>query len=210
MNRVDGSAFRGLVWAALSFALFVGAAFASLPVAVFMRWLIGLPHLPGVVLWPVVWGGLGALGVVIAARFAFGFWPRLSRAGVALGATGIGLSAAVHVVLQRWADVRFGYFEPDFIGLTAGLFAVLVGLAVAAFGVFVAPRHATVWPVIATLAGAVMTLGIIAANLPGLRDGIEPQSSSLAIWIGLSGLYALVATGLALGRLAGWRGVPKP
>jgi hypothetical protein len=41
---------------------------------------------------------------------------------------------------------------------------------------------------------------IVGSNLPGLRDGIAAESWPLAIWVGLSGMYALVVTGLVVRR----------
>jgi hypothetical protein len=77
---------------------------------------------------------------------------------------------------------------------TAGLFAVLIGLATAAFGVVVAPRGTTGWPLAFVLLGATTTIFIVLGNVPGLGDGIEPESWPLAIWLGISGLYAAAVT----------------
>ncbi|HEY7525579.1 MAG TPA: hypothetical protein VIA82_01960 [Candidatus Limnocylindria bacterium] len=84
--------------------------------------------------------------------------------------------------------------DADYIGWTAGLFAVLIGLAVAAFGVFVAPRHAVRWPLACVVFGFALTAVIVAANVPGLSDGINPESWPLAIWLGISALYAGIVT----------------
>ena len=48
--------------------------------------------------------------------------------------------------------------------------------------------------------GAAGVAFIVLTNIPGLRDGIADDSWPLAVWIGLSGLYALVAAGVALRR----------
>jgi len=41
---------------------------------------------------------------------------------------------------------------------------------------------------------------IVLSNVPGLSDGIGDESWPLAIWVGLSGLYALGVAGLAIRR----------
>jgi hypothetical protein len=114
---------------------------------------------------------------------------------------GVALSAVVHVVLQQWEIARFGVPEAEYVGWTAALFAVLIGLAVAAFGAFVAPKPAIGLPVSAVLLGAAGVAFILVTNIPGLGDGVADDSWPLAIWVGLSGLYALVAAGPAV-RLA--------
>jgi hypothetical protein len=44
------------------------------------------------------------------------------------------------------------------------------------------------------LLGAAATIFIVLGNAPGLGDGIEPESWPLAIWLGVSGLYAAAVT----------------
>jgi hypothetical protein len=115
-------------------------------------------------------------------------------------AIGIALSAVVHVVLREWQIARFGLPEPELVGWTAGLFAVLVGLSVAAFGALIAPKQVVHWPLAAALAGATGVGLIVLTNVPGLRDGIADDSWPLAVWIGISALCALGTAGLAVRR----------
>jgi len=115
-------------------------------------------------------------------------------------AIGIGLSAVVHVVLQQWEIERFGYPDPEFVGWTAALFGVLIGQATAHFGSQIAPRKSRGWPTAATVVGAAIGSLIVVSNLPGLEDGIRPESVPLAIWIAASGVYLLATTGLAVMR----------
>jgi hypothetical protein len=41
---------------------------------------------------------------------------------------------------------------------------------------------------------------IVGSNFAGLDDGIAAESVPLAIWVGLSGVYALVVAGLVARR----------
>lgn len=68
------------------------------------------------------------LGVLVAAQLALGAWLRPSPMAMGI-AVGIGLSSVVNVVLQRWEMTRFGITEPELVGPTAGLLAVLIGPA---------------------------------------------------------------------------------
>lgn len=178
----------------MSLVLFVASSMAIFAVSWVMSAFVEVPHLVEMAEWSVLWGALSLSGVLVAGRLAFGRWLQVSAVAFLLAGTGIFLSAIVNVVLQQWAVARFGYFDPDFVWWTAGLFAVLVGLATATFGVLVAPPGAAGWPLAFVLLGAAGVAFIVLGNVPGLGDGIEPESWPLAIWIGTSGLYAAAVT----------------
>jgi hypothetical protein len=191
---------RSLTWAALSFTGFVASLFAVLPFLVAIQLVWDAPHLAQMGAWSLIWGVLSVLGVLVAARLAFGTWLRPGPLGVAVAAIGIGLSAALNVVLQQWEMTRFGITEPELVGLTAGLFAVLIGLSVAAFGAFLVPRRLIGWPLAMVALGFAGVAIIVLSNLPGLADGIATESWPLAICVGVSGLYALTTGALVLRR----------
>jgi hypothetical protein len=191
---------RGLTWAALSFTGFVASLFAVLPFVFAMKLIWDAPHLAQMGAWSVVWGVLSLFGVLVAARLVFGAWLRPRPLGVAVAGVGIGLSAVLNVVLLQWETTRFGYIEPELVGLTAGLFAVLIGLSVAAFGAFLVPRRLIGWPLAMVALGFAGVAIIVLSNLPGLADGIGADSWPLAICVGLSGVYALITGGMVVRR----------
>ena len=191
---------RGLTWAALSFVFFVAALLAVLPFIAAMKLVWDSPHLVQMAAWSPIWGVLSVLGVLVAAQLALGTWLRPSAVAIGVATFGIGLSAVLNVVLTQWQTARFGYVEPELVGLTAGLFAVLIGLAVAAFGALIAPRRLVGWPLAAVAIGFVGVAIIVLSNVSGLGDGIDTESWPLAICVGLSGAYALVTTGLVVRR----------
>ena len=139
------TASRGVAWAALSLVFFVAALFAVLPVIAAMQLVWDAPHLAQMAAWGPVWGILAVVGVLLAAQLALGAWLRPSPIAIGIAAVGIGLSSVVNVVLQQWEITRFGITEPELVGPTAGLFAVLIGLAVAGFGALIAPRRLIGW-----------------------------------------------------------------
>lgn len=191
---------RGLAWAALSFVFFVAALVAVLPLVAAMRLVWDAPHLAQMAVWSPIWGILAVLGVLVAAQLALGTWLRPPASAIGIAAVGIGLSAVLNVVLQQWELARFGITEPELVGPTAGLFAVLVGLAVAGFGALVAPRRLIGWPLAAVALGLVGVAIIVASNVPGLADGIAAESWPLAICVALSGVYAVAVAGLVARR----------
>jgi hypothetical protein len=191
---------RGLTWAALSFTGFVASLFAVLPFIFAMKLIWDAPHLAQRGAWSVIWGVLSLIGVLLAARLVFGAWLRPRPLAVAVAGFGIGLSAVLNIVLLQWETARFGYIEPELVGLTAGLFAVLIGLSVAAFGALLVPRRLIGWPLAMVTLGLAGVAIIVLSNAPGLGNGIGPDSWPLAICVGLSGLYALATAGLVLRR----------
>jgi hypothetical protein len=199
------SAFRGrpigpATWAGLSLALFVAAAFGIFPVLAVVRLAVETTHHSEMALWSVVWGGLSVVGVLVAGKLAFGRWLRVRPSAMVVAAIGIGLSVGTHVTLQQWSVERFGLYDPDLIGWTAALFAVLVGLATAAFGMFVAPRGALGWPLACVLLGSTMVAFILLTNVAGVDDGIAPESVPLTVWLGASGLYSAIVTAASVIR----------
>jgi hypothetical protein len=194
---------RGLTWAALSFTLFIAALLAIFPILAALNLFGEVAHPAMMVLWSVSWGVLSALGVLVAAQLVFGAWLRPPPLGLGIAVVGIGLSAVLNVVLQQWATARYGYWDPDFIGWTAGLFALLIGLSTAAFSAFLVPKRLIGWPLTATALGFATIAFVVGSNVPGLSNGIRPDSWPLAIVIGLCGLYALTTTGLVLRRALG-------
>ena len=191
---------RGLTWAALSFIFFVAALLAVLPFTAAVRLVWDTPHLVEMAAWSPIWGVLSVLGVLLAAQLALGAWLRPPLLAIGVAAVGIGLSAVLNVVLVQWQTTRFGYVDPELVGPTAGLFAVLMGLAVAGFGALIAPRRLIGWPLAAFGLGFVLVTIIVLSNLPGLDDGIGAESWPLAICVGLAGVYALATGGLVVRR----------
>lgn len=179
------------------------ALFGIFPVLAAAQAFGEIPHAAQLAIWSASCGVLSIGGVLLAARLTLGRWLSIRPIAMVLAGAGVVLSAIVHVVLQQWEIQRFGVAEPEYVGLTAALFALLIGLATATFGTLVAPRGDRAWPAAATIVGAVMVLAIVALNLPGLDDGLGTESLPLAIWLGLSAVYGFVTAVAALSRLRG-------
>jgi hypothetical protein len=189
---------RGLAWTLLSFGALAAALVAVLPVA----GMLELSHAEELAVYSLVWGGLSCVGITLAARLAFGGWPAVTAWAVLVGAMGLALSASEHVLLYHWMNATIGIYDPEYAWWTGGLFAILVGLAAATFGLLIAPRGAVAWPASAVVIGALLTALIVLSNLPGALDGsIRAESWPLAIAIGASGLYAVGCMALAVMRL---------
>jgi hypothetical protein len=183
-------------WVALCFLAFVLAEIATIPVIYVAEAVLGLPHALGLALWAgsrVLVAGLVALAL---GRILIGTAVRPQPAAWLVLGIGAALAAMVQVALVAWSESRFALFDPDLVGLTAQLYTVVGGVGVAAFSTLSAPRDAALPPMIALLMATLLTLIIVVANVPGLADGIEPESIPLAVTLGATLLYALAVSAL--------------
>jgi hypothetical protein len=185
---------RSLAWAGVSVAASCAAFAALLPVT---GWLL-VAHSMELTMLIGAWGSLSLVAVLVAGRLVFGRWLRVSPAALVVGCAGVGIAAVLEFLLVEWTSARFGYPDPDFVGWTAWLFALVVAVAMAAVAAIVAPPDRRLLPRLATIASAVLTLLVVALNARGLSDGIDADSWPLAVLVGLAGLYSVVAAAVAL------------
>jgi hypothetical protein len=181
------------LWAGISFA----AWFASLWIALPLAGLVGSGPEAGL-RWDLAAflalnGALSMAAALGVGRLAFGRWLAVSRTDLVLPALGVVLAIAAELALHEWAWLTIGYYDWDFIGWTAGLSFSIVLVAVAWFGLSVAPRGAAAPPRIGLGLSATLVILIVLSNVPGLGDGVGPNSWPLAILVGLSGAYAIGA-----------------
>jgi hypothetical protein len=208
MHKVAASthAARPWVWAALTIVGLVMAFLAAFGVTVtLVSWdlfpspgagtlrldLAGFLALVGVF-------GIGA--VLVAGRVAFGTWLEVRPRHLIGPAAGIALAISVELALHEWARLSLGYYDWDFIGWTAGLSFSVVLVAVGWLGVTVAPPFAQLPPRMGLGMGAALVVMIVLSNVPGLGDGIGPNSMALATVVGLSAGYAIGAVVISLRR----------
>jgi hypothetical protein len=172
------------LWAFGSLAWYVASAFLTLPL------VAALPA--QFLLWPLIWGSGVLGGTLLLARVAFSRWLHVSWPVLTLALVGLVLAALLEASLHDWAVARFGVFAWDMVGPTAGLFAVMVGSAAAGFGVLLAPRRASLPPLLLAVGGALLSGLVVAVNMPGLGDDLDPESVVSALLVAAGGAYALV------------------
>jgi hypothetical protein len=143
-------------------------------------------------------------GVLVAARVAFGRWLPVRARDVVVPMVGIGLAIAIELSLHAWVQARYASYDWQMIGLTAGMSFTLIGVAVATLASRIAPRESALPPLLAQGVGATLLVVIVASNVGGLADGIEPASWPLAILLGLGGGYAVLGVGMGIRRV--WAG----
>lgn len=184
----------------LSMALLLAGPIASLvaghgdPVEAGLRWDLAA--------FLVLNGLFSMVAAVGIGRLVFGRRLAVTATDLRLPVVGVLMATAVEIALHEWAEARFGHYDLELVWWTAGLGAMLVVTAVATFGVLIAPTGAAVAPRIAQTVGAVLVCLIVLSNASGLLDGIEPASWPLAILVGLSGLYVLLAVVVTWRRAA--------
>jgi hypothetical protein len=190
-----------LAWGILSFLGFV----ATVSVLV---WPVGqlqsvgvLSHPESLGVWAFSWVIGSGLIALAAARVVFGRWLDVRPPAWLLLVGGATVSAAVVVVLSQWTIAKFGMNESDLVGPMSLLFGFIAAVAVAGFGVQVAPRGAAWAPLVAVLGGVLIGISIILSNVPGLSDGLGPNSGPLAVVTVVAAVYIGAVGILSLARL---------
>lgn len=147
------------------------------------------------------WGVSNVVGVVVAARILLPAARAPSTGTWIVTGAGLSLAAALQLALHEWSRDRFVYFDPEYVGLSAVLPAFLVAQASTLLAVSIAPRVRVGLPLFALGAASVVNLGIVATNVPGAMDGIEPGSLVLALLVATVVPY-MIATALVAAAAA--------
>lgn len=197
---------RAWWWAATSAALYV---LASIAVAVLIVWPVQyyglLPHAASLAVWAAGWVMVSGLAALACGRLLFRLDLRTSAAAWLVLAAGALLNALVMVSLVDWGTLRYGYWDPEFVGPTGLLWHVIAGTATAGFGVLIAPREIVGPAVLCVLIGASLTALIVATNVQGVSDGIPTESWPLAVALGLSAAYAIGLAAVSTRKLLAGR-----
>jgi hypothetical protein len=191
------------IWAAGTVAWLVPAALLALGLLAMVRivWPGFVPdHGMELAAFIATWGVLGMAGAAALARLLLGEVAIRHRAAIVAAGIGLAIAAVLQVALHDWAVAKIGYYEPDIIGPTTLLPFGLAALAVALFGVAVAPLGVDLAPRLSVMVGGLLALVIVALNLPGAVDGIAPRAVLLAITLGIVAGYVLVGWAIALRR----------
>jgi len=161
----------------------------------------GMSHAFMLGLWALAWVPVAGLLTLAAARIVFGAWPAVATSAWLVLLVGALVGAAHVWVLADWAIARYGYSDPDFIGPTFGLFAVVAGVAVAGFGIQMVSRAAAWMPLLAVAGGVALAISIISSNIPGLANGLGGDSGPLAVATVAATLYVGAVAALSVARL---------
>lgn len=200
-GRAMSTRLLALAWGILSFLGFI-ATFSALVWPIGQLMSVGLlSHPESLGVWAISWVLGSGLIALAAARVVFGRWLDVSQAAWLLLIVGAIVSAAVEVVLAQWTIAKFGMNDSELVGPMWYLFGFLAGVAVAGFGVQVAPRAAAWVPLLCVVGGAVIGISIILSNVPGLADGLGRHSGPLAVVTVAAALYIGAVGVLSLLRL---------
>jgi hypothetical protein len=205
----DGPTARSTpwIWGALAVAAWIASFFAAFAVVAGVRTIgIPVPEIGGMrtdlAMLLGLFGILAAGGALAAARLAFGRWLAVGPNDAIVPLIGLVLAMAVELGLHAWTRARFGTYDWDIVGWTAGLSFLLIALAVATFASSVAPRGGALPPLLAQVAAAMLVGLIVLSNVGGTTDGIEPESVPLAVLVGLSAVYAVAVVVIGARRVS--------
>ena len=152
---------------------------------------------------------LGTVVVLASCRLVFGCWPTVRVWHIAVLLVGVGLAVAVELALHEWARVHIGQYEFDHMGPTAFLASLVLFVAAASFATLIAPVDAEWPPLLAAGLATLLIVVVLVGNVPGLNDGIEPESWALAVLIGISAAYSLGCVVLGARRVGRRRSSPR-
>ena len=124
---------------------------------------------------------------------------KLTALTLVWAASGIAVAILVRSTLVQWAEDKFGYLEPDIIGVTLLVPPGLVAVGLALLGVRLAGAPGTLARV-AVLTGGLGVLAFIATNLPHGVDGLAPRAVPLAIALAVSSVWLVGACWIAVRR----------
>jgi hypothetical protein len=194
----NGLALRGWAWAVISFAGFVIALFAVLPLTSYVAGPLGMSLGAELALHAMLWvlasGGLAWL----AAWLVLGQSLRITGLALAILAVGAAITALLEGTLEAWSVGRYGVFDAELIGPTVALFALVAGVGVAGFAAQLAPVAARQPARAATFGGLLFTVVILLGNVPGLGDGLAADSVPLALAMIAALAYVLAVTWLTI------------
>lgn len=202
-HRSLASWMLALAWGILSFLGFIATFLA-------VAWPIGqlqqvglLSHPSSLGVWAFSWVVGSGLMALAAARVVFGRWLHVRPAAWLLLVVGAIVSAASEVILAQWLVAKFGQNDSELVGPMWYLFGFIAGVAVAGFGVQVAPRAAAWVPLLCVVGSAAIGISIILSNIPGLADGLARNSGPLAVVTVGAAVYFGAVGVLSLARLRG-------
>ncbi|MDP9468444.1 MAG: hypothetical protein M3P32_06860 [Chloroflexota bacterium] len=192
---------RALAWGLLSLIGFVLSSMSLLFPISAIESAFGMPHAAALGMWAFAWSIAGGLLVLACGRLVFNSWLEVGVGAWLILLCGA-LVSAVHLgVLAQWMIGRFGYSDPDYVGATFLLFAVVTGVAVAGIGVQVAPRGAGWVPMLGVGGGVILAVIILLMNVAGLAGGLSADSGPLAAATVAAALYIGAVGILSLARL---------
>lgn len=203
----DAEPAQVLLWTFLGFIVYVLVGFGSIFVLAAVERVLLAPF--GIyseagtaslsirnALHPVAWGVVVALvaaesrsRLVPGARFGL-------RSHVVL-VIGLVLASVTTLLVEEFVRARYGYFDPEYTGLSLFGGPALVAVALAAWAAMSVPRCRR-GPLLVAATLSVIGIGAsLLPSLPGAADGIPAASVPIAVVFVVDGCFALGALGLA-------------
>lgn len=212
-GRAAGSS-GPLLWALAGFALYllcgIGSLFVTVIVADPVLEAVGLQVEAGELglsvrnaLHPVVWGALvAAVSLPIGRRLVSGM--RFSGAGWVVLAMGLVLAAGTWFLGQEFVRVRVGEFDPEYVGFSFFAWPALVAVALCGWAALAMPRAVSTPLVVLLVLAATGLAFSLLPSVAGASDGIDPESTPLAVTFLADVGYAISVVALA------FRGAARP
>jgi hypothetical protein len=106
---------------------------------------------------------------------------------------GLVLASAVTLLGNEFVRARFGYFDPEYQGLTVFSGPALVAIALATWAALAVPREGVLVPAAAALTAAAGLAMTLLPSIGGADDGIAAASMPIVVAFVLAACYAALA-----------------
>ena len=147
-----------------------------------------------------VWAISAGGAIVLAARATRDGWPSGLNWGILLLLGAFGTAVAVEVTLMRWAYDRFGEqaADPELIGLSSWLSAMVVMVGLGALAAAVLPSAGGAAARALTAVASLGVLLVVASNVPGAMDGVTPLGVPMGIAMVAAAVVAVLAASVSV------------
>ena len=148
----------------------------------------------------IAWGLLAvAVAAPLGRRLIAGI--RFSPAGWAVLAVGLVLAAVVTTLGNEFVRARYGWYDPEYQGLSFFAGPALVAVALGTWAALAVPRDGVLLPGAAMLTATAGLAMSLLPSVPGAADGIASESVPLVAAFLLAVTYAAIAAVVVVRRL---------
>lgn len=148
----------------------------------------------------LVWGlAAAAAAIPLGRRLVEGL--AFGRAGWVVLVVGLLLALLTTMLVNEFVRARYGYYDPEYAGLTVFTGPALVAVALASWATLGVPRPGAAVPALAALTAVAGLAMSLLPSLPGAADGIGASSMPLAAAFAASAAYGVIASVLVVRHL---------
>jgi hypothetical protein len=125
---------------------------------------------------------------------------RFHRQSTAMLALGLSLAAVITLLVNEYGRSRYGYFDPDAVGIAFFAGPALIAVALGTWAALAVGRDGVLMPGAAALTAVCGLALAMLPSVPGATDGIASESVPLAAGFVAAAAYGGLATAMIVRR----------